>query len=86
MPDTLPAGFTTADLARRYRVGQDKIRNWIRVGELAAMNTADVKCGKPRFVVMPEELRRFEQSRQTVTPPRPARRKKKRQTIDFYPD
>ena len=81
-----PFGFTTADLSRRFRVGEDKIRNWIRSGELTAINTADVKCGRPRYVITAESLERFEKGRQAVTPPKPARRKKKSALIDYYPD
>ena len=33
-------GLTTRDVARRYRVGQDKVRKWIARGELVAVNTA----------------------------------------------
>jgi transposase len=86
MPDATPAGYTTADIAKRFRVGEDKIRSWIRSGELIAINTADVKCGKPRFVVTAESLAAFERGRQTVTPPKPARRKKRTNVVDFYPD
>jgi transposase len=48
-PDSISArGLTVADVAARYRVGEDKVRLWIRRGELAAINTAATLCGKPR--------------------------------------
>ena len=50
-PDASARGLTVADVARRYRVGEDKVRAWIRGGELKALNTAMSGCGKPRFVV-----------------------------------
>jgi transposase len=83
----IPFGFTTADIAKRFRVGQDTVRGWIKRGELVAVNTRDVRCGRPRFVVLPEALAAFEQARQAVTPPgtRPARRRKRTSQIDFYP-
>jgi hypothetical protein len=89
MPDAIPTagrGFTTSDLSRRYRVGEDTVRTWIKRGELIAVNTRDVRCGRPRFVVTPEALAEFELGRQAATPPKPARRKKKSAAIDFYPD
>jgi hypothetical protein len=62
-PPEPPVGLTVADIARRYRVGPDKVRGWIARGELRAINTASALCGKPRWVVMPEAIRSFEQRR-----------------------
>ena len=56
-------GLTTRDAARRYRVGEDKIRAWIKAGELEAINTATATCGKPRYVITTDALERFEQRR-----------------------
>ena len=39
-------GLTVRDVATRYRVSKDKIRRWIATGELMAVNTAGVLCGK----------------------------------------
>jgi hypothetical protein len=81
------AGLTVAELAKRYRVGEDKVRAWIARGELAAINTAAVLCGKPRWVVTAEALAAFERRRAAPAPtPRPARKRKKRQEVDYYPD
>jgi hypothetical protein len=94
-PDSIPddrpplkplRGLTVADLARRYRVGEDKIRGWIKRGELRALNTAGVRCGKPRYVVTPEALEAFERGRQAAAPKPAPRRKRRATTIDFYPD
>jgi hypothetical protein len=75
------------DVARRYRVSPDKLRGWIRRGELSAVNTVPTACGKPRFVILPESLARFESGRQASTPAKPApRRKRQPAMIDFYPD
>jgi hypothetical protein len=87
VPDTIPTrGYVTADLARRYRVSEDKIRQWIRDGLLRAINTADALCGKPRYVVPPEALIEFERVRSAAEPPKPQRRKRKAEAIDFFPD
>jgi excisionase family DNA binding protein len=84
----LPRGSTVRDIARRYRVGEDTVRRWIRSGELAAINTARVRCGKPRFVVTPEALEKFERARQaeTTTPNLAPRRRLTTGLIDYYPD
>lgn len=86
MPDTsTTSGLTTRDIARRYRVGEDKVRSWIRRGELAAINTADVRSAKPRFVVTAEALAAFERARSAAPPPKTARRKKRSVLVDYYP-
>jgi hypothetical protein len=80
-------GLTVADVAARYRVGEDKVRAWIRRRELKAINTATALCGKPRFVVLPDALVEFETSRAAAEPPKPPRRRKKRiDFVDYYPD
>lgn len=61
--DTLATGLTVANVARRYRVGQSKVRAWIASGELRAINTADVLCGRPRWVIPAEALADFERRR-----------------------
>ncbi len=85
--DTLMTdGLTVRDVARRYRVSPDKVRGWIKQGELPAINTAARMCGKPRWVITPEELASFEAKRRAVTSPKPTpRRKKQSQMVDYYP-
>lgn len=85
MPETA-AGFTVTDLARRFRVGEDKVRGWIKRGELHAINTSDTRCAKPRYVVTPEALAEFERGRHVIPPPKPTRRRKREEEYDFYPD
>jgi excisionase family DNA binding protein len=81
------AGFTVADVAARFRVSADKVRAWIRRGELRATNTADRRCRRPRFVISPSALADFERRRAATTPesPKPPRRKRTN-AVDFYPD
>jgi hypothetical protein len=81
------AGLTVHDLAKRYRVSPDKVRNWIRKGELPAINTADRCCGRPRFVVTHEALAEFERGRQAAMPKVSKRKRdKKIYEVDYYPD
>jgi hypothetical protein len=79
-------GHTVRDVARRYRVGEDKVRGWIARGELKAINTATVLCSRPRWVILPEALTEFERRRAGGPPPKPAPRRKRPVTVDFYPD
>jgi excisionase family DNA binding protein len=77
--------LTVHEVARRYRVGEDKVRAWIARGELAAVNTATAMCGRPRYVVLPDALKNFERLRVAGPTPRPAHRRKRPTAIDFYP-
>jgi hypothetical protein len=72
-------------LAAVLRVSPDRIRAWIKGGELGAIDTAPARCGKPRFVILPHHLTEFERKRSAAQPKAPPRRKR-RQVRDYYPD
>lgn len=82
MPDV---GLTVREVAGRYRVGEDKVRRWIKRGELRAINTAAVACARPRFVVPPEALSEFERRRCTAPPQKPPRRRPRQVEVDYFP-
>jgi hypothetical protein len=86
IPLTPPRGLTPREVGRLLRVSPDRIRQWIVSGELLALNMARHRCGKPRFVVMPEHLAEFTRRRRVSPPPRPAKRRKKTMAVDYYPD
>jgi excisionase family DNA binding protein len=81
-----PSGFTVADVAKRFRVGRDKVRTWIKRGELTAVNTSNRRCRRPRFVILPDALNAFERSRSTAPVPKKVRARKQQHQIDFFPD
>ena len=62
-----PRKLTPPQLARRLGVGPDKVLNWIRTGELRAINAATKPNGRPRYLIDIEDLRAFE-NRRAVTP------------------
>jgi hypothetical protein len=79
-------GLTVRDVARRYRVSPDRVRAWIRSGELRAISTATATCGRPRFVVTPEALAEFERGHAVIPPPKPVRQRRRPAQIDYFPD
>jgi hypothetical protein len=80
------AGFSIADLCRRWKVGADKIRGFLRRGELVGVNVAANLSAKPQWRISPEEVERFERRRTSTPPPKAApRRRRTANTVDYYP-
>jgi hypothetical protein len=79
-------GLTVPEVAARYRVSPRKIRAWIRQGALAAVNVGASLAGRPRLVVLPDALAAFERARSATRPPRPPRRRKRTEMVDYYRD
>jgi hypothetical protein len=82
---TALAGLTVAEVARRYRVSPDKVRTWINNGTLRAVNRRDICSGRPSWVIPPEALVDFERARAAAPPTKPARRKKRTSSVDYFP-
>jgi hypothetical protein len=85
-PSLPPTGQTVREIARRYRVAPAKVRGWITSGRLGAISTADSRCSRPRYIVLPHHLAEFEKSRSAAQPPKPTRRRRQRPKVDYYPD
>jgi excisionase family DNA binding protein len=88
LSSTLPRGYTPNELARLLRVSPDQVRAWVKAGELGAIDTARVRCGRPRYVILPHHLAEFTKRRsaaQSKTTPTP-RRKRRPGFVDFFPD
>src|SRR5262249_45898649 len=77
----IPAGYSGAALCRRWKVGPDKVRAFLRRGELVGVNVAANLSGKPQWRVSPEEVERFERRRSSAPPPKPPRRRRTPQMI-----
>ena len=80
--------LTVPEFAERYRIGEDRVRAMIGRGEIApGINTAVARCGRARYVILPEALERFEQGRRAAAPTSPTpRRTRRRCPVDYYPD
>jgi hypothetical protein len=79
-------GLTPNELARVLRLSPDRIRAMIVAGELGAVDTARHRCGRPRYIVLPEHLAAWVRGRQVASPPKPPRRRRQPVAIDYYPD
>jgi hypothetical protein len=78
-------GFSVADLCRRWKIGGDKIRGFVRRGELVAVNVAANLSGRPQWRITPESVERFEMRRSSVPVPKPQRRRHRPVAVDYYP-
>jgi len=74
--DTPLSGYSVADLCRRWKVGPDKIRGFLRRGELVGVNVAANLSGRPQWRITAESVERFERRRSSAPPPKPPRRKR----------
>lgn len=78
--------LTVNEFAQRYHVGPDKVRGWIRRGELTAINVAASQCRKPRFVITPEATAEFELKRNAGPKPKSKpRQRRKEAAVDYFP-
>jgi hypothetical protein len=85
-PPTPTCGcLTVAQFARHYHVGGDKVRLWIKQGELKALNISTSPLGKPRYVITPEAVADFERRRDAGPAPQPPKRRRKK-SYRYYPD
>jgi hypothetical protein len=75
-----------ANLCRRWKVGADKIRGFLRRGELIGVNLATNLSGRPQWRITCESVEQFEKRRTSAPPPKVQCRKRRPQLIDFYPD
>jgi excisionase family DNA binding protein len=78
-------GLTTRELARYLRIGADRVRAMIVSGELGAIDTSAARCGRPRYIILPEHLAAWVRQRSVGPPPKPPRRIKKTAHVDYYP-
>jgi excisionase family DNA binding protein len=65
-------------LAERLGVSPDKVRGWIKSGQLAATDVSKRPGGRPRYRISEDAVRKFEQKRKAGEPPAaPQKRRKK---------
>lgn len=80
--------ITPPQLARKWGVSPEKVRGFIKSGELRAGNFAtDPNGDRPRYRIDPDDVRRFEASReafhrQSLSHPRKQRKSRHRNVKD----
>jgi hypothetical protein len=77
--------FTPPALARLWGISPEKVLNWIRSGELAAINAATTAAGRPRFLIDVAAVKEFEERRSVRCAPKLRRRQRsQRDVIQFF--
>lgn len=78
--------FSVKQIAERYLVSVRTVLEWIRKGELRAVNCSrNILSKKPRYRISDSALQEFEILRQAqVRPPRKQRKRKQQDVIEFY--
>ena len=66
---------TPPELAREWGVSPDKVTEWIRTGELPAIDASSKRGQRPRYLIDIADIEAFEQSR-AVQPTSPPRRRR----------
>jgi len=80
------AKLTPPQLARLWGISPDKVLNWIRSGELRAINVAATPGGRPRYLIDRTDVQAFE-TRRAVVAVIPLHRRKKpisKDVIGFF--
>jgi hypothetical protein len=86
--DIITRHFTPAEIATRFNCLPAKVRDWIKTGQLSAINAAtDPRGKKPRWQITAESLEAFERSRSSKPATSRTARPRKRDTtgvIEFF--
>jgi hypothetical protein len=72
-------------MAEAWGISTAKVLDWIRAGELRAVNAATNVGGRPRFLIDELDIKAFE-ARRAVVPPPVTRRKRRssESVIEFF--
>ena len=76
--------LTATQVARTLRVNSDKIRSWIRSGELVAVDVSQSPGGRPRWRITPDALDKFAERRAAVVAPRSVRHRRGRDDVTEF--
>ena len=78
--------YSPPEVAKLLRVAPEKVVNWIRRGELPAVNVATTMRGRPRYRISEADLQAFKHRRSVIPPPpkQSRRRRKVADVIEFF--
>lgn len=74
--------YTPPELASQWGVSPDKVRAWIRAGDLAATDVSTTQGGRPRYLISQAAIAALESRRTIQAPPEPPPRRSRRDEED----
>ena len=74
-PESKPRFQSPSQVGQIYDVGSEVVRDWIRAGELEAVDVSSPGSPQPRYRIEDVALVAFEESRRVGTPAPPVRRR-----------
>jgi hypothetical protein len=74
---TVSRSFLVKEVAALYVVTGGRVLNWIKSGQLRAIDVSEGTGKKHRWRITPEALAEFEATRTVIPLPRPGRRRAK---------
>ena len=72
------------EVARDWGISPEKVIDWIRSGELRAMNAAARPGGRPRYLIDVRDLEAFQLRRSVQPTPRTHRRRAPPDVIEYF--
>ena len=72
--------LSVPQVSRQFGVANGKVLAWIKTGELAAINGATKRGGRPRYLIDLAAIEAFERGR-AVTPPAAPTPRSRRKTV-----
>ena len=84
----MPSWWSPPQVAQQRGIRVSKVLAWIHSGELAAVNCAERRGGRPRWRVSEEALAAFDAARSNRAPERTASRRSRtasnRDLVEYY--
>jgi hypothetical protein len=82
---SLPPTYSPGQLAKNFGITVDKVLNWIRNGQIDAIDVSTDRSGRPRYRIDVESIAKFKAARNPRPPPKPTRRNKQsEEVLEFF--
>lgn len=78
--------YSVKDVQKLFGVGEGTVLQWIRNGEMRALDVSRQRGGRPHWRVTEESIEAFELARESSPPPVVGRQRKQRsdRVVEFY--
>lgn len=83
---SLPPTYSPGQLARNLGITVDKVLNWIRNGQIDAIDVSTDRSGRPRYRIDADAIAKFKAARNPTPLTKPIRRRKRdhEEVLEFF--